>query len=67
MLATVAAADIASTVSKKYSVFIYSEKEPHAMYAKYKHTRKLCVHNFHVCTYIFNLQRSHEERKSYDL
>ena len=23
-------------------------------------------HNFHICTYIFNLQRSHEERKSYE-
>ena len=32
MLATVAAADSASTVRRKYSVFIYSEAEPHAMY-----------------------------------
>ena len=39
----IAAADIASTVSKKYNVFIYSEEEPHAMYAMYKQTRKLCV------------------------
>ena len=30
MLATVAAADRTSTVRKKYSVFIYSEAEPHA-------------------------------------
>ena len=29
--ATVAAADSASTVRKKYSVFIYSEAEPHTM------------------------------------
>ena len=43
MLATVAAADSASTVRKKYSVFIYSEAEPHAMYAIYKQTRTLCV------------------------
>ena len=33
MLATVAAADSASTVRIKDSVFIYSEAEPHAMYA----------------------------------
>ena len=32
MLATVAAADSASTVRRKYSVFIYSEAEPHAMF-----------------------------------
>ena len=43
MLAIVAAADSASTVRNKYSVFIYSEAEPHAMYAIYKQTRKLCV------------------------
>ena len=43
MLATVAAADSASTVIKKYSVFIYSEAEPHAKYAIYKHTRKFRV------------------------
>ena len=43
MLATVAAADSASTVRKKYSVFIYSEAEPHALYAKYKQTLTLCV------------------------
>ena len=43
MLATVAVADSTSTVRKKYSVFIYSEGEPHAMYAKYKQTRTLCV------------------------
>ena len=35
MLTTVAAADSASTVRKKYSDFIYSEAEPHAMYAIY--------------------------------
>ena len=43
MLATIAAADSASTVIKKYSVFIYSEAEPHAKYAIYKHTRKFRV------------------------
>ena len=46
MLATVAAADSAKVVEsteKKYSFFIYSEAEPHAMYAIYKQTRKLCV------------------------
>ena len=46
MLATVAAADSASTVRKKYSVFIYSETEPQAMYAINKQTR-ICV-----CIYI---------------
>ena len=43
MLATVDATDSASTVRKKYSVFIYSEAEPHAMYAIYKQTLTLCV------------------------
>ena len=43
MLATIAAADSASTIRKKYKVFIYSEAEPHAVYAIYKQTRKLCV------------------------
>ena len=43
MLATVAAADSASTVRKKYSVFRYSEAEPHAMYAIYKQMLTLCV------------------------
>ena len=43
MLATVAAADSASTVRKKYSVFIYIEVEPHAMYAIYKQTLTLYV------------------------
>ena len=43
MLATVAAANIKKVQIKKYSVFIYSEAEPHAMYAIYKQTRKLCV------------------------
>ena len=42
MLAPVAA-DSTSTVRKKYSVFIYSEVEPHAMYAIYKQTLTLCV------------------------
>ena len=48
MLATIAAADSASQVIKKYSVFIYSEAEPHAKYAIYKHTRK-----FRVLQYIY--------------
>ena len=43
MLATVATADSASTVRNKYSVFIYSEVEPHAMHAIYKQTLRLCV------------------------
>ena len=43
MVATVAAADSAKVQKKKYSVFIYSEVEPHAMYAIYKHTRTLCI------------------------
>ena len=43
MLVTVAAADCASTVRKMYSVLIYSEAEPHAMYAIYKQKRTLCV------------------------
>ena len=38
MLMTIAAADSASTVRKKYSIFIYSKAEPHAMYAIYKQT-----------------------------
>ena len=48
MLATLAAADSASTVIKKYSVFIYSEAEPHAKYAIYKHTRKFCVLQYYI-------------------
>ena len=43
MTVLAAAADSASTVRKKYSVSIYSEAEPHAMYAIYKQTRTLCV------------------------
>ena len=43
MLATAAAAASANTLRKKYSFFIYSEAEPHAMYAKYKQTLTLCV------------------------
>ena len=43
MLATVATADSAKVQKKKYSGFIYSEAEPHAMYAIYKEMRKLCV------------------------
>ena len=43
MLATVAAADSAKVQKKSTAFFIYSEAEPHAMYAIYKQTRKLCV------------------------
>ena len=43
MLVMVAAANIKKVQIKKYSVFIYSEAEPHAMYAIYKQTRKVCV------------------------
>ena len=43
MVATVAAADSAKVQKKKYSIFIYSEAEPHAMYAIYKQTCTLCV------------------------
>ena len=46
---TVATADSASTVKKKYSVFIYSEAEPHAMYAIYKQTLTLCVLQYPTC------------------
>ena len=52
MLVTLAAADSASTVRKKYSVFIYSEAEPHAMYAIYKQTRTLCVLQYTVISII---------------
>ena len=54
MLATVAAADSASTVRKMYSVVIYSEAEPHAMYPIYKHTRKLCVLQYAYKTHYSN-------------
>ena len=43
LLGVVGAADSASTVRKKYSIFIYSEAEPHAMYAIYKQMQTLCV------------------------
>ena len=49
MLATVAATDSASTVREKYSIFIYSEAESHAMYALYKQTRKLCALQYVGC------------------
>ena len=57
MLAMVAAADSASTERKKYSVFIYSESEPHAMYAIYKQTLTLCVlqYVFHVFWIMFHI------------
>ena len=51
MLATVATANIKKVQIKKYSVFIYSEEEPHAMYAIYKQTRTLCIQQ-----YVKNLQ-----------
>ena len=53
MLAMVAAADSASTVRKKYSVFIYSDAEPHAMYAIYKQMLTLCVLQYQVDLRIF--------------
>ena len=43
MLVMVAAADSAKVQKKKYSVFKYSEAEPHAMYAICKQLRTLCV------------------------
>ena len=43
MLTMVADANIKKVQIKKYSVFIYSEEEPHAMYAIYKQTHTLCV------------------------
>ena len=54
-LATVAATDSASTVRKKYSVFIYSEAEPHAMYTIYKQTLTLCVLQFMMGVYLFHV------------
>ena len=62
MLAMVAAADSASTVRKKYSVYIYSEAEPHAMYAIHKQTRTLCVlqyGQFFVLHLLFNKGAAH--------
>ena len=56
MLATVAAADSASTVRKKYSVYIYSEAEPYAKYAIYKEMLTLCVLRYiyiNICIYIY--------------
>ena len=53
MLATVAAADSASTVRKKYSGFKYSEAAPHATY---KQMLTLCVLQYIymcVCVYIY--------------
>ena len=41
MLAMVAAANIKKVQIKKYSDFIYSEAEPHAMYAIYKQTHNI--------------------------
>ena len=49
MVATVAAPDSAKVQNKKYSVFIYSEAEPHAKYAIYKQTRTLCVLQYLAC------------------
>ena len=43
MLATVAAANIKKVQIKEYRFFIYSEEEPHTMYAIHKQTCKLCV------------------------
>ena len=60
MLVTVAAADSASTVRKKYSVFIYSDEEPHAMYAIYKQTLTLCVLQYTYRQYGLCLLSKHE-------
>ena len=51
----VATANIKKVQIKKFSVFIYSEAEPHAMYAIYKQTRKLCV-----LQYLFNISNIYE-------
>ena len=50
MLATVAAADCANVQKQNYSVFIYSEAEPHAMYAIHKQTRKWRV-LYSICSF----------------
>ena len=62
MLATVAATDSANTVRKKYSVFIYREGEPHAMYAIYKQTLTLYVLQYCIMT-IFRAMIKHQRNK----
>ena len=52
MLATVVAANIRKVQIKKFSVFTYSEAEPHAMYAIYKQTRTLCVLSYLIVTHV---------------
>ena len=52
MLATVATANIKKVQIKKYSIFIYSEAETHAMYAIYKQMRTLCVLQYTVLVII---------------
>ena len=59
MLATIAAADSASTVIKKYSVFIYSEAEPLAKYDIYKHTLKFRVLQYDNNTLINELNNNY--------
>ena len=58
--------DSASTVRKKYSVFINSEAELHAIYAIYKQTRTLCVlqyfHNFPFLDTVALKDMWHRER-----
>ena len=43
MLTMVTAAGDASAVRKGYSDFVYGGVEPHAVFAMYKLTRRLCV------------------------
>ena len=62
MLATVAAAYSANTVRKKYSVFLYSEAEPHAMHSIYKQTRIVCSTVFTF--FSFSISSSCEEQES---
>ena len=65
MLATVAAADSASTVRKKHSVFVYSEAEPRAMYAIYKQTRTLCVLQYTELFWFFTCRIAKTNSTSY--
>ena len=47
-------ANSTSTVRKKYSVFVYSEAEPHALYAIYIQMRTLCVLQYIFLVSIFS-------------
>ena len=61
MLAMVAAANIKKVQIKKYSVFIYSEAEPHAMYAIYKQMRTLCVLQYLNPDYFLVRKQRHKD------